>query len=99
MAYHLFELLIGRMSYHRLSFASQDSLLDLFLGEPLEILSHCFKHDDSCTRFAKVDIWHAVAKACIALKTYLIALRSCDYPIPLGIVVNDITIFFQLWDR
>ena len=99
MAYHLFELLIWRMRYHRLSFASQDSLLDLLLGEPLEILSHCFEHDDSCTRFTKVNVGHANAQASIALEVYLIALRSCDYPTPLGIIVNAITIFFQLWDR
>ena len=82
-----------------MSFASQGSLFDLLLGEPLKILSHCFKHDDSCMRFAKVDIRYAVANACIALEAYLIALGSCDYPIPFGIVVNDTTIFFQLWDQ
>ena len=99
MAYHLSELLIGRVCSHRLSFASQDSLLHLLSGEPLKIILRCLDYDDSCTRFMKVNAGHAIAQACIALEVYLIALRSCDYPTPLSIVVNDVTIFLQLWDR
>ena len=79
MVYHFFGPLIWRMCYHCLSFASQDSLCHLLLDEPLEILSHYFEHDDSCTRFiTKVNVGHAIAKACIALEVYLIALRSYD---------------------
>ena len=60
MAYHLFELLIGRMCNHRLSFASQDSLFHLPLGVAFEILSYCLQHDDSFLMFTEVNVGHAI---------------------------------------
>ena len=98
MAHHLFELVIWRMSDHRLSFASPFSILHLLLGVSLKILSHCFQHDDSILTITKVDVGHAITKACVAFERDLLSLRSCDYPVARGTVGNRVAILFQLWD-
>ena len=99
MAYHLFELLIiGWMCHYRLSFASQDSLFHLPLGVALKLIAYCLKHDASLTVFMKVNVWYMIKKTCVSLGNNLHVSRIGDYPISCGVIVNDITIFSQLWD-
>ena len=75
------------------------TILHLLLGVALEILLYYLEHGDSFTMITELNVGHATTKGCVVLENDLRILRICDYPIPHGVVVNDVTIVFQLWDQ
>ena len=91
-------LLVSWVRKHRLNPPCLKGLLDLFLCVPIKAFAKRFNHSHPDSMLPHIYVWHAVAQPRVALERDFLPLWSCDHSIPLGVVVYNVPVLFELWN-